>query len=186
MVTTSLQSDWSLMDLNDLLMAEEWQAADKVTQSLLLDAVGQPENSSLSPEAIAQIPCQTLHSINHLWVEASRGQFGFSVQQQLYQALSPEFDTTDVFNPFNPHPFCQAVGWLMVGFPRPLAFFKFYNFLTFSLDAPPGHLPALWYWQLAWQDSWRVGGFGTGRGAGFADVAMLDAMMLRLSRCSQI
>jgi hypothetical protein len=186
MVATNLYQPWTLNDLDELLRAEEWKAADKVTLLLLVDAVGRQGEGTLTPGAIAQLPCQMLHAIDHLWVEASRGNFGFSVQQRLYQDLAPTFDGTDFSNPANPHPFCQTVGWLMVTFPRPLAFFKFYNWLDFSLEAPPGHLPALWYWQLPWGESWRVGGFGTGRGGGYADVAMLDAMMLRLSRCSRV
>ncbi|MGF1461485.1 MAG: hypothetical protein ACFBSG_20965 [Leptolyngbyaceae cyanobacterium] len=69
----------------------------------------------------------------------------------------------------------------------PLAsFFNFYGWLTFSLEAPPGHLPALWFWEMPWYRSWLVGGFGTGRGAGFGDPGMFDAMLLRLERCQQI
>jgi hypothetical protein len=78
------------------------------------------------------------------------------------------------------------VGWLVISSPRPLAFFRFYDFLNFSLTAPAGHLPALWYWQLSWLESLRVGGFGSGQGGGFGDLARLDALMLRLCRCGQL
>lgn len=183
MVTTN--QDWSLGDLEELLQQQEWQAADQVTQALLLAMVERQTEPSLSLLDIAQIPCQSLHAIDHLWVTASQGQFGFSVQHRLYTDLAKTFDLTEV-NLFTPHPFCQKAGWLMVTIPRPLAFFKFYDFLDFSLAAPQGHLPALWYWQLSWRESLRTGGFGTGRGGGFADLARLDAMMLRLSRCSQV
>lgn len=193
--------DWTRQDLINLLEANEWQAADRVTQALLLGAVDQSARTSgwanglllrplkqggyLTPAALAQLPCDLLHDLDYLWVRASRGQFGFSVQECLYRQLNHGFDSTQL-SPVNPHPFFQAVGWLMVTNPRPLAFFKFYDFLNFSLTAPPGHLPALWYWQLSWLESLRVGGFGSGQGGGFGDLARLDALMLRLGRCGQV
>ncbi|HIK44257.1 MAG TPA: GUN4 domain-containing protein [Leptolyngbyaceae cyanobacterium M65_K2018_010] len=174
---------WTLNDLAHLLEGEEWQAADKVTLGLLRAAV-KLNGGSLTALDLAQMPCSTLFAIDALWTQASYGHFGFSVQQRLYEDLDRGFDPASL-SPWNPHPFCQAVGWLMLTVPRPLAFFKFYDFLDFSLDAPQGHLPALWYWQLTWWESLQTGGLGTGRGGGFADLARLDALMLRLARCSQ-
>ncbi len=178
-------TDWTLSDLADLLNGEEWQAADKVTQALLLAAVNRDGAGSLTAADLAQMPCEILHDIDHLWVAASFGHFGFSVQHRLYHELEGTFDPASL-SPANPHPFIQAVDWLMITVPRPLAFFKFYDFLNFSLEAPQGHLPALWYWQLSWLESFQAGGLGTGRGGGFADLARLDALMLRLTRCEQI
>jgi len=196
-----IDPDWSRQDLINLLDAGEWQAADRVTQALLLATLDHPPDPPaflasflgrsrqgpgyLSASALAQLPCDLLHDLDYLWVRASQGQFGFSVQERLYRQLNQDFDSTQL-SPVNPHPFFQAVGWLLVTNPRPLAFFRFYDFLNFSLTAPPGHLPALWYWQLSWLESLRVGGFGSGQGGGFGDLARLDALMLRLSRCGQL
>jgi hypothetical protein len=164
---------WTLADLEDLLQQQEWQAADQVTQALLLQAMGQPPGGYLLPLDLAQIPCDLLHQLDYRWASASQGLFGFTKQYAIYTQ----------HNRSDAHGFCRQVGWLMISF-RPLAFFKFYEFLNFSLDAPEGHLPALWYWQMSWAESFRSGGFGTGRGGGFADYTTLDALMLRLSRCS--
>lgn len=178
--------DWTLADLEVLLGDAEWEAADKVTYLLMRAAVPQTgDRMGLSALDLAQMPCPLLYDIDYLWRRASGDQFGFSVQQQIYLNLAPTFDPASL-SPINPHPFCQAVGWLMILVPRPLAFFKFYNFLDFSLEASRGHLPALWYWQLNWLESLQTGGFGTGRGGGFADLARLDALMLRMARCSQL
>ncbi|MFM7470437.1 MAG: GUN4 domain-containing protein [Nodosilinea sp.] len=185
MLISQVSQDWDLHDLATLLEAEAWQAADRVTQSLLLASVNQSQVGHFSALTLAQVPCQMLHELDYLWVRASQGNFGFSVQQRLYHQMDSQFDPTQP-NWLNPHPFFQQVGWLMVTLPRPLAFFKFYDFLNFSLDAPPGHLPALWYWQLSWLDSLKAGGFGTGRGGGFADLARLDALMLRMGRCDRL
>jgi len=162
-----------MADLDNLLAQQEWQAADQVTQALLLQSVQQTQESYLSPLALAQIHCSLLHQLNYRWQSASQGWFGFAKQQAIYTS-SAQSDT---------HRFCQQVGWLMVDL-KPLAFLKFYEFLNFSLKSPEGHLPALWYWQTSWAESLRSGGFGTGRGGAFADPSTLDAMMLRLSRCS--
>jgi hypothetical protein len=162
-----------MTDLRNYLHQQEWEAADQITQSLLLQSVGQPQERYLSPLALAHIPCNLLHQIDYHWVTASQGLFGFSKQHAIYTQIAQS----------DAHHFCQQVGWLMAGF-RPIAFFKFYNFLNFSLEAPKGHLPALWYWQMPWAASLRSGGLGTGRGGAFADDSTLDALMLRLSRCS--
>ncbi|MGF1569368.1 MAG: GUN4 domain-containing protein [Nodosilinea sp.] len=183
MLTTTTQA-WTLADLEELLRHEEWQAADTVTHALLAAASDGQGGGELTIPALAQLPCSTLHHLDRLWVEASQGHFGFSVQRHLYNRLCQGFDPGEL-NVFNPHPFLREVGWLMLAIPRPMAFCKFYNFLEFSLEAPRGHLPALWYWQVSWAESWRMGGFGTGRGGGFADLARLDALMLRLARCSK-
>jgi hypothetical protein len=196
-----IDPDWTRQDLINLLDAGEWQAADRVTQALLLAAVDHPPDTTvsltsflgrpgqgpgyLSCSDLAQLPCDLLHDLDYLWVRASQGQFGFSVQERLYRQLNQDFDSTQL-SPFHPHPFFQAVGWLVISSPRPLAFFRFYDFLNFSLTAPAGHLPALWYWQLSWLESLRVGGFGSGQGGGFGDLARLDALMLRLCRCGQL
>lgn len=180
-----VSQDWTMADLAALLHGQEWQAADQVTYALMLNAAHRQREGSLTANDLALLPCPLLHRMDWLWLNASQGQFGLSVQQRLYQSLDQDFDPASL-SPANPHPFCQAVGWLMVTVPRPLAFFKFYDFLNFSLEAPAGHLPALWYWRLTWMESLQTGGFGTGRGGGFADLARLDALMLRMARCSQV
>lgn len=178
--------DWTLTDLEALLGDAEWEAADNVTYLLMRAAVHpMGDRTGLAAMDLAQLPCPLLYDIDYLWRQASGGHFGFSTQQAIYLNLAPTFDPASL-SPINPHPFCQEVGWLMITVPRPLAFFKFYNFLDFSLEAPRGHLPALWYWQLNWLESLQTGGFGTGRGGGFADLARLDALMLRIARCSQV
>jgi hypothetical protein len=81
------QELWTLVDLEDLLRQEEWRAADTVTQALLLTGVNRQTEGWLAPTAIAYMPCQLLHQIDHAWVKASGGQFGFSVQHNLYHSF---------------------------------------------------------------------------------------------------
>lgn len=167
-----LSTSLTLSDLESLLKQEDWRAADQATLALLLEPTQRQQAGWLDEFALAQIPCLLLHDINHLWAEASGQRFGFVAQQRVYQNQGA-----------SAHRFARQVGWLMSGLP-PLAFFKFYNLLNFDLQAPVGHLPALWYWRTDWQASWLGGGLGGGRGGGFACAPTLDAMMLRLQRCS--
>jgi hypothetical protein len=172
---TQAVSAWTTEDLKTYLQQEEWQAADQITFWLMLQATGRVDAGWLDVGAIASLPCPLLHELDYLWITASQGHFGFSKQRDIY-IQSAQYEAFQ---------FSQQVGWTLFQV-KPLAFFRFYDFLNFSLSAPPGHLPALWYWKLPWLTSWLTGGFGTGRGAGFGDARLLDAMMLRLDRCSLI
>ena len=159
-------------DLEALLKASEWKAADQATCQIMQQLTNR--QVCLDKAAIINFPCQDLYTLNQLWTAYSKGKFGFTVQQQIYLSV-PKVRS------FN---FSQQVGWIVYSI-RWLGFYKFYNQLTFQLDeAPAGHLPALWYWRLSWQESFRVGGFGSGRGAGYGDPHLLDACMLRLERCN--
>jgi len=167
--------DWSHDDLTQLLAQSAWQAADQVTCDVLLQATNRVQQGWLDAAAIAHLPCQLLHQLDSLWRQYSGGQFGFSAQHHIYRhAISPK-----AFQ------FSRTAGWLLFE-QHPFAFCKPYARLTFNLEAPPGHLPALWYWQLPWQQSWKAGGFGNRRDFGFGDATLLDAMMLRLERCQLV
>ncbi|WOD38433.1 GUN4 domain-containing protein [Nodosilinea sp. E11] len=192
--------DATLNDLSLLLNDEDWEMADRLTADLLLEAVMQNalgeevllrgrdarQRPHLTPQTLATIPCQLLQAIDDRWQSASGGHFGFSPQLQIYSEIL-KFEPFDpaLHNWSNPHPFFAEVGWLMLFSLRPVGFLRFYNWLDFDLEAPQGHLPALWYWQVPRLASLRMGGFLTGQGAGFGDLSRLDAMMLRLSRCHQ-
>ncbi|WP_035985669.1 GUN4 domain-containing protein [Leptolyngbya sp. KIOST-1] len=195
---TSRGLDENLNELSLLLDEEDWEEGDRLTAALLLDAVAQNQAAQgqgaasrqapyLTPEAIAALPCSLLQAIDDRWQRSSGGHFGFSAQLQIYADLleTVDFDP-DLNNWSTPHPFFAEVGWLMLPSLRPLGFLRFYNWLEFDLDAPRGHLPALWYWRVPRLVSLQMGGFLTGQGGCFGDLARLDAMMLRLSRCRQL
>ncbi|MGB3311917.1 MAG: GUN4 domain-containing protein [Nodosilinea sp.] len=191
----------SLSELSLLLGEEDWEEADRLTADLLQDAVADSRSSEamrsrgkeprqqpyLTTEAVAALPCQLLQAIDDRWQRASGGHFGFSTQIQIYADILETVDFDPALRNWStPHPFFEDVGWLMLFSLRPVGFLRFYNWLEFDLDAPKGHLPALWYWQVPRIASLRMGGFLTGQGGGFGDLARLDAMMLRLARCHQL
>lgn len=162
-------------DMEAALSQEDWRLADQLTLQVMLEATERQDQGWLDQAAIAQFPCRVLHQLDQRWLHYSGGHFGFSTQLAIYtqETIRTGFA------------FSKKAHWTLLSW-QPIGFFKFYNGLDFSLDAPTGHLPALWFWQLPWYRSLRMGGFGTGRGAGFGDASLFDALMLRLERCQQI
>ena len=88
--------------------------------------------------------CQDLRTIDKLWVKYSNGNFGFSVQKQIYQSVggTKEYDSK-VWRKFG-----DKVGWRKGGQ------WLDYSELTFSKEHYRGHLPG-----LPWRDT-RNGGWG--------------------------
>lgn len=110
--------------LRDLLRAGQWKEADKETYTALLRTVGKKPGSNLLDEDIERIPCPDICTINQLWVRHSKGRFGFSVQKRVLQEVNQDIQN-----------FYKRVGW---GTPGKQIL---YDKLTFSLEAPYGHLP---------------------------------------------
>jgi len=173
MIGTEIET--GLQELEVLLSQGDWLTADAVTLEIMLATCQRRELGWLDQEAIALFSCEMLHQLDQRWLFYSGDRFGFSTQLKIYrqEVGRSAFD------------YCRQVGWTMTLW-RPTGFFNFYNWLTFSLDAPRGHLPALWFWEMPWYHSWLMGGFGTGRGASFGEPRLFDAMMLRVERCQQI
>lgn len=132
--------------LQDLLTAKAWREADQETQRLMLEACGR-KSGQLGDEEIRQLPCLDLYTIDYLWLHYSDGIFGFSVQQDIWKSVGgttnssyPSWDRFSknrskwrVNSPW--HRFGGRVGWRMKELWLP------YDRLTFSPEAPKGHLP---------------------------------------------
>ncbi|XZO02706.1 MAG: GUN4 domain-containing protein [Microcoleus sp.] len=119
--------------LRNLLAAKKWQEADEETAKLMLLAAKCEEKGWLDRESIQEFPWEDLHTIDKLWEEYSNGNFGFSVQNRIYQSLggSSEYDS-DVWETFR-----YIVGWVKKS--QRL----YYNDINFSQKAPAGHLPVV-------------------------------------------
>ena len=77
------------------------------------------------------VPLPALQTLDQLWVEASHGLFGFSVQQRIYQRLGGTSRyRTQLWKKFG-----DVVGW------RDRDRWLLYQNLTFDELAPQGHLP---------------------------------------------
>ncbi|NEQ26744.1 MAG: Clp protease [Microcoleus sp. SIO2G3] len=118
--------------LRDLLAQGKWQKADRETEAAMLKASGREDEGWLREEDMETFPCQDLRTIDQLWVKYSNGHFGFSVQKRIWQSIEETTQNADVETWKY---FGDRVGWRLqdswVG----------YKNLTFTLDAPEGHLP---------------------------------------------
>ena len=119
-------------NLRDLLVAGEWQKADRETETVMIQASGREQDGWLSEEDLEAFPCEDLRIIDELWVKYSNGHFGFSVQKGIWESIegTNKDEDVEVWKQFG-----DKVGWRVndswVG----------YRNLTFSMDAPEGHLP---------------------------------------------
>ncbi|MBO3461236.1 GUN4 domain-containing protein [Aetokthonos hydrillicola CCALA 1050] len=78
---------FSYSKLADYLWSGEWKKADDETANLMIQVAGEGSNGYLDQQAIEKFPCSDLRIIDFLWVYASKGYFGFSVQKNIYQSL---------------------------------------------------------------------------------------------------
>jgi hypothetical protein len=119
--------------LESLLKAQDFRAADGETDKVML-AVAKPENEGwLRIEDAEKFPCKELRSIDQLWLKYSRGKFGISVQQQIYQSLGgTKKYNRDVWESMG-----DRIGWRQGGQ------WLSYRDLNFSQTAPSGHLPTV-------------------------------------------
>jgi len=128
---TSERAGIDYYKLRDLLQQGNWKAADRETTMRMCAVIGRQKQGWLRMEDIKQLPCKDLNIIDRLWIEASNGKFGFSIQKQIWQ----ECGSPTKYN-MNWGRFCDRVGW------RKNRKWLSYNNLTFQLNkAPEGHLP---------------------------------------------
>jgi serine/threonine protein kinase len=115
--------------LRDLLAAQEWCKADEETYEALLKIAHREKEGWLDYKSTCELPCKDLQTIDRLWTEYSNGHFGFSVQKKIWQRVSGKIDygTECLLG--------ESLGWRVQS--RWLA----HDSLTFSLNAPLGHLP---------------------------------------------
>lgn len=162
--------------LHHLLEAGEWQKADVETDRLI--------RYFAAHGPIAEFPRVELVQIDQLWLDASEGHFGLSVQSRIWQEVGGEVVRS---NPAMEAEFELRVGWrkrkslswqqrlqlqfrawrsgrLQPSLSR-LSSRLTYDQLTFDLSAPAGHLPypgsetsefALGRDPQYQQDPWRV------------------------------
>jgi hypothetical protein len=137
--TTTAPTPSRYARLETLLKAQDFRAADRETDKVMLAVANREREGWLSIEDAEKFPCKELRSIDQLWLKYSRGKFGISVQQQIYQSLggTKEFNY-DVWSSM-----ADRVGWRQGGE------WLSYSNLNFSQTAPSGHLPVpgvRWSW----------------------------------------
>ena len=74
-------SDVDYPMLEEALGNSRWPVADWYTRLLMCYISGREECPNLIPEVVETFPCADLDRIDHLWLDASDGMYGFSVQR---------------------------------------------------------------------------------------------------------
>ncbi|MDZ8236476.1 MAG: SUMF1/EgtB/PvdO family nonheme iron enzyme [Nostoc sp. ChiQUE01a] len=69
--------------LTNYLAAQEWQKAAQETIKVLLKAANRETEGEFDITAIDKIPCSSLSTINHLWLQYSTGRFGWGVRESI-------------------------------------------------------------------------------------------------------
>lgn len=126
--------------LRSALAAKRWKEADQETRVAMFRAIHLDPFAEVAPNPyrIAECPCYDLQLIDRLWVQYSRGKFGFSVQRSIWQRYSELYwDKAEVWGKFG-----DRVGWRS-GLIFTDKHWKRYGDITFSHNAPTGHLPFL-------------------------------------------
>ncbi|PSB03723.1 hypothetical protein C7B64_07320 [Merismopedia glauca CCAP 1448/3] len=137
-------------NLRDLLKAGEWREADKETLKVMLKAANRESEGWLDDDSLRNFPCKDLRTINRLWVTASNGHFGFSVQKKIWEECG---SPTTYYN-LGWDKFGTRVGW------RRKRNWLYDKELEFSIDfSPVGELPCN---LRGTSMGARVGGTGTG------------------------
>ena len=120
--------------LRDLLKAQKWKEADQETYRLMITIVGREEGDYFRTGDLLNFPCKDLKTIDGLWVQASQGRYGFSVQKEIYVRCGGKLDGKYPSNKIW-QKFCTEVGWCVNDS------WKNYDDLTWNSIHVPGHLP---------------------------------------------
>lgn len=133
----ALNNQQQLSQLRELLEAKQWQEADEKTWELI-KRIGDRDNSEgLDNREMKNFSCSTLRQINDLWLNSSEEHFGFSVQKEIYISVGGKPGIWD-YNAYRRY--AVKVGW-KEGTDKDSSGYKNFENMTFSLDAPRGHLP---------------------------------------------
>ncbi|CAD5952884.1 Mg-protoporphyrin IX methyl transferase (Modular protein) [Planktothrix tepida] len=133
-----------IQELEKLLEQKKWKAADQKTNQVLLKITNRESVGYLDEDAIQKMSCSYLRTIDQLWKKYSGGLFGFSVQKRIFVETENQLKE-DALNRYDPNAyihFTDLVRWIESG-KNGKEKWKNYNELTFSLEAPEGHLPRL-------------------------------------------
>lgn len=113
--------------VQDCLVKQEFQAADKLTMEKLCELAG--------PEAVRRkwvyftevslFPNEDLQTLDRLWLAYSEGKFGFSVQRRLWLSLGQNWDKL----------------WPRLAWKDDNIWTRYPTGFVWDLSAPDGHLP---------------------------------------------
>ncbi|MFH7244410.1 MAG: GUN4 domain-containing protein [Spirulina sp.] len=141
------QADYTRLE--SLLAAQQWKDADQETLNVMLGIANRQSEEWLDSASLQNFPCGELAKLNQLWINASDGRFGFSVQRKIYvDDCGGQPNGEDGENAW--YCFADRVGW------RVNETWLSRASLTYDSTAPLGHLPVIVWGSGAVEWSWRV------------------------------
>ena len=115
------------------LQTQQWQAADNETVSVMLAVGDQTQKGYLDFDDIRNFPCADIRVIDRLWLCYSDGNFGYSVQKEIYLQCGGKADYQ--YYKEVEQEWGEKVGW------RENDSWTFN--IRYDLESPPrGHLPS--------------------------------------------
>jgi GUN4-like len=119
--------------LQKFLGSKRWKEADQETLRIMLKVANRESYGWLDADSLCDFPSKELKIIDQLWVMASNGRFGFSVQKRVWE----ECGGAMAYNS-NWEKFLHRIGWYKAK--KPLQ----YENLKFSVThSPVGELPGM-------------------------------------------
>lgn len=134
-----------IQKLEKLLDQKKWKEADQKTNQVLLKISNRESVGYLNEDAIKKMSCSYLRTIDKLWKKYSGGLFGFSIQKRIFVETDNQLEN-DALNRYDPNAyihFADLVRWIESAGKNGKEKWRTYDQLTFSLEAPEGHLPRL-------------------------------------------
>ena len=130
----ALRGNYALLEA--MLKSGRWLEADEETARQMIAVVGSRIYGGLAEEDIEKFPCADLCMIDQLWVNYSKGKFGFSVQKKIWQQYGSPTNHNKQWEKFG-----EEVGWRKPWFWG--TSWKKSSDLQIDSSTPTGHLPVL-------------------------------------------
>jgi GUN4-like/CHAT domain len=162
-------------NLRDLLKAEKWREADEETLKVMLKAANRENQGWLDNANLTAFPCEDLQTIDRLWVTASNGHFGFSVQKRIWEECGSPMEYNRNWIMFG---FGTRVGWYIIMGDESPNWKNLINYpnLKFSTSiSPVGELPRCFVTFDKWSCQWKNIGvlFSRANGCGVQHIPIL-------------
>ena len=135
-IPTYLPSDRGVdyVPLATMLATGDYKGADQFTRDNLIKiaGLGAVKRAFVYWTEVPSLPETDLCTMERLWLEYSKGTFGYSVQKRVWDVENGNFDS-----------FIRRIGWTKVenGSERKLKWFGQSEFIYTLEGAPKGHLP---------------------------------------------
>jgi uncharacterized caspase-like protein len=121
--------------LRGLLKEGKWKEADEETLQVMLKAANRVSDHYLDIASLKNFPCKDLRTIDQLWVTASDGHFGFSVQKKIWEDCGSPTSSGKNWDQF-----CVRVGWQNK---QATSYVSYSDFKFNPSLSPKGELPAV-------------------------------------------